>query len=175
MTLTFLSRFLKLGRAIVEDTRQQAGKHKIKQLFFELAGIIVIRCALPVGDYQLAPKAAVDTKKDLIELAMDLKRDHARFRRECELAQRVGTQLYVLTENTDGVTCLADLFEWTESGDSFKKRNRRGKAVRYTGKSMAKACISLNESYGVKFGFCTPEQAGEKIVELLLQAEIGGE
>lgn len=171
---TFLSRFLQLGRAIIEDTRQQAGKHKIKQLFFELAGIIVIRCALPVGDYQLAPKASVDTKKDICELAMDLKKDHARFRRECELAQTIGTQLYVLTENEDGVTCLADLFEWVEPDASFNVRNRKGKAVRYTGASMAKTCISLNDKYGVRFGFCTPEQAGEKIVELLLSAE-GGE
>ena len=153
--------------ALVEDTRQQRGKHAIKADYFERIGEDVVRCALPVGDYQRPAKVAVDTKKDIIELGIDLKSDHDRFARECERARKLGTQLVILVENNDGVTCLKDLESWIEPDESFKKRNRRGKAVRYKGSALAKACISMHRAYGVMFGFCTPEESGARIVSIL--------
>ena len=36
---------------IQEDSRQQAGKHDIKHLSFKNAGVEVVRCKLPWGDY----------------------------------------------------------------------------------------------------------------------------
>ena len=153
--------------AVVEDTRQQRGKHANKAEYFEKAGERVVRCALPVGDYQRPAKVAVDTKKDIIELATDVKRDHARFRRECERARDLGTALVVLVENEDGVRSLADLEEWSESDDSYKKRNRGGRAVRYTGAAIAKACRTMHRAYGVVFGFCDPSESGAKVLEIL--------
>lgn len=153
--------------ALVEDTRQQRGKHGHKAEYFEQIGEGVVRCALPVGDYQRPAKVAVDTKKDIIELGVDLKSDHARFARECEKAQKLGTLLVILVENNDGVRSLADLENWVEPDDSFKKRNRSGKAVRYTGKSIAKACITMHRAYGVRFGFCPPSESGARIIEIL--------
>ena len=153
--------------AILEDTRQKPGKHDLKAAHFEKVGEGVVRCALPVGDYQRPAKVAVDTKKDIVELGVDLKSDHDRFKRECERAQALGTQLVVLVENEDGVTCLADLEAWVEPDSSFDKRNRSGKAVRYTGKSIAKACRTMNRAYGVRFGFCAPHESGERILAIL--------
>lgn len=153
--------------ALVEDTRQQRGKHNRKAEYFEQAGESVVRCALPVGDYQRPAKVAVDTKKDIIELGVDLKADHARFRRECERARELGTQLVILVENTDGVRSLADLDSWVEPDKSYEKRNRSGKAVRYTGRSIARACQSMHDAYGVMFGFCAPDEAGERVVAIL--------
>ena len=153
--------------AIVEDTRQQRGKHSHKADHFDSVGERVIRCALPVGDYQRPAKVAVDTKKDIIELGVDLKSDHERFRRECEKARDLGTTLVILVENNDGVTCLADLEEWVEPDSSFKKRNRSGKAVRYTGASIAKACRTMYSAYGVMFGFCSPQDSGKRVIEIL--------
>lgn len=153
--------------ALVEDTRQQRGKHNHKTEYFDKAGESVIRCALPVGDYQRPAKVAVDTKKDIIELGVDLKADHERFARECKKAQELGTLLVILVENKDGVRSLKDLEEWIESDESYKKRNQSGKAVRYKGSSIAKACISMNKAYGVKFGFCSPEESGERIISIL--------
>ena len=152
---------------LVEDTRQQRGKHDAKAAYFESAGERVVRCALPVGDYQRPAKVAVDTKKDIIELGVDVKRDNARFQRECARARELGTQLVILVENTDGVRSLADLDEWVEPDGSFEKRNRGGNAVRYTGRSIAKACRTFHERYGVRFGFCAPEQAGERVIAIL--------
>lgn len=153
--------------ALVEDTRQQRGKHDLKAAHFESVGEGVVRCALPVGDYQRPAKAAVDTKKDIIELGMDLKTDHARFKRECERARDLGTQLVVLVENRDGVRCLDDLERWVEPEKSFKTRNKYGRAVRYTGKSIASACRSMHVKYGVMFGFCTPEESGKRVIDIL--------
>ena len=127
----------------------------------------MVRCALPVGDYQRPAKVAVDTKKDIIELGVDLKSDHARFARECEKARKLGTLLVILVENNDGVRNLADLEKWVEPDDSYKKRNRSGKAVRYTGESIAKACRTMHRAYGVMFGFCSPSESGARIVEIL--------
>ena len=152
---------------IVEDTRQQRGKHGHKAAYFDSIGEGVVRCALPVGDYQRPAKVAVDTKKDIVELAMDLKKDHERFRRECEKAKRLGTQLVILVENEDGVTCLDDLERWVEPEESYRKRNRGGRAVRYTGRSIAKACRTMHYAYGVRFGFCQPDESGARIVSIL--------
>ena len=153
--------------SLVEDTRQQRGKHDMKAAYFESAGERVIRCALPVGDYQRPAKVAVDTKKDIIELGVDLKSDHARFRRECERARELGTQLVILVENLDGVRSHADLEEWTEPDESFERRNRGGRAVRYTGAAIAKACRTMHGAYGVMFGFCRPDESGAKVLEIL--------
>lgn len=153
--------------ALVEDTRQQKGKHNAKSEYFASIGESVVRCALPVGDYQRPPRAAVDTKKDIVELGMDVKTDHERFRRECERARELGTQLVILVENTDGVRCMADLAEWVEPDKSFDRRNRRGNAVRYTGKSIAKTCESMHDRYGVLFGFCDPSESGRRVIEIL--------
>lgn len=153
--------------ALVEDTRQQRGKHGNKAEYFEQIGEGVVRCALPVGDYQRPAKVAVDTKKDIIELGVDLKADHDRFARECDKAQKLGTQLVILVENTDGVRNLADLETWVEPDKSYEKRNKSGKAVRYTGSAIAKACKSMHRRYGVMFGFCAPHESGERIIAIL--------
>jgi hypothetical protein len=152
---------------LIEDTRQQRGKHGNKAAYFESVGEGVVRCALPVGDYQRPAKVAVDTKKDIIELGVDLKSDHERFRRECERAKELGTQLVILVENEDGVRSLADLQEWVETDESYSRRNRSGKAIRYTGKSIAKACMTMHRAYGVMFGFCPPSESGERVLAIL--------
>ena len=152
---------------LVEDTRQQRGKHDLKAAHFESIGEHVVRCALPVGDYQRPAKVAVDTKKDIVELGVDVKKDNARFSRECEKAQSLGTLLVVLVENRDGVESLHDLEGWVESDESYEKRNRNGRAVRYTGKAIAKECVTMNRMYGVKFGFCQPEESGAKVLRIL--------
>lgn len=55
---------------IIEDTRQQAGKHTYKHEYWTASGIPVRRQTLSVGDYQAAGdgSVAIDTKKDILEL-----------------------------------------------------------------------------------------------------------
>ena len=59
---------------ILEDTRQQAGKHDLKHKWFAEHGIFVNRCTLVCGDYQIPGdgSVAVDSKKDIAELIGDI-------------------------------------------------------------------------------------------------------
>ena len=156
---------------LVEDTRQQKGKHQNKAEYFESIGECVVRCALPVGDYQRPAKVAVDTKMSINELAMDLQRDHARFARECKKANELGTQLVILVENREGVRSLSDLEAWVEPLEDYHRRNQYGKAKRYKGATLAKACSTMFKRYGVMFGFCSPDETGERIINILDKLE----
>ena len=103
---------------ILEDTRQQEGKHKNIENYFSKAGIQVERCCLYVGDYAIAndQSRAVDTKQDVLEIAKDiLSSDHERFKRECSRAQEAGIKLLILIEETlpDG-----GLVNWKPPKDS---------------------------------------------------------
>ena len=57
---------------IIEDSRQQAGKHEVKHERFSQLGDILIRSKLPFGDYALPPKIAVDTKETMNEIAQNI-------------------------------------------------------------------------------------------------------
>lgn len=146
------------------DSNQKQGQHKLKHEHFEAVGVVSYRLRLPFGDYALAPSIVVDTKADIYELANNIDVEHDRFRAECIRARDAGCRLIILVENRDNVQCLADLERWTESDAHF--RMRRGKQ-RISGKRLARACATMHERYGVEFMFCTPEQAGPLIIELL--------
>lgn len=59
---------------LLEDSRQQAGKHDKKNNYFIKNGVIINRCTLTCGDYQIAGDSsrAIDTKKDIHELIGDI-------------------------------------------------------------------------------------------------------
>lgn len=59
---------------ILEDTRQQEAKHKLKHEYFRSEGVQCIRTALYCGDYTLPADQSVciDTKKDIQELIGDI-------------------------------------------------------------------------------------------------------
>jgi len=56
------------------DTRQQSGKHDVKNAYFRSQGIIINRTKLFAGDYTLPSNQSVcvDTKKDIAELICDI-------------------------------------------------------------------------------------------------------
>ena len=160
------------GLTIIEDTRQQAGKHDEKHEGWAAAGVAVIRSKLAHGDYALPPVVSVDTKKDVYELAMDIDQCHERFRDELKGARDAGTQLVVLVENTDGVSSLQDLAGWSESRRHFRMRKSKSgnqKARRIEGERLAKACVTMEKRYGVRFEFCRPEEAAARVVQILLR------
>lgn len=146
-----------------EDSRQQAGKHELKHTRWAEAGIPLIRCKLPVGDYALPPKKAVDTKASVSEIAQNIgggKQEHQRFIRELKLAQEIGCQLYILIENTDGIEDIDDLARWRNPRTEFSPDCIQGPRL-------AKAMHTIESRYGCVFLFCTPEEAADTIVDLL--------
>lgn len=239
---------------ILEDSRQQEYKHKIKHQWFIEHGIHWNRTALVCGDYQFPGNGsvAVDTKKDIQELIGDIQfkamnqsdirknlsiiglRDriqeeilqdvfniiladdsdcfvekeisdycfrngipegalkefqnlyvkrHGFFHRGLVRAKNYGVKLYILVDNKDGVADIDSLFRWVNPRRKIyvrtndvigwtKNGNPRYKKVQkypncMMGEQLAKACITMEKKYGCTFLFCRPEEAAERIIELL--------
>ena len=113
------------------------------------------------------------------------------FHRGLKRAEFGDVKLHVLVENKDGITSIEDLFHWRnprlnywknsdEVIGTFKNGKPRYKKVPMypnatKGDVLAKALLTMQLRYGVKFLFCRPEEAGEKILELLGVSEDGGQ
>lgn len=122
----------------------------------------------------------VDTKKDLQEIVGNIcGKQHGRFRDECILAQNNGIKLIVLIENENGVKSIDDLSHWSNprlhNYNKIAYMHNLGKwlsiplpkAKPTSGQTLAKAMLTMEKKYGVEFRFCTPKEAGERIIELL--------
>jgi len=148
---------------LIEDTRNQIGKHEIKHAAFDAAGDSVLRCKIPFGDYCLPPRVAVDTKADMAEIAQNIggtTAEHNRFREELKLAREYGCQLFVLVENEDGIEDLEQVAYWTNPRLAYSDR-----AI--NGPQLMKAMKTMQERYGVVFLFCRPAEAAAVIKDLL--------
>lgn len=157
---------------IIEDSRNRLGKHKAKNEWFAEHAVTVHRSKLAAGDYALPPEAAVDTKRDIFELAQDIDQEHARFKSELQLAQRMGTKLFILVENVDGVHSLDDLADWEEPERHFQMRKAKSKnprCRRISGERLAKACRTMQDRYGAVFLFCEPDESAGNILNLLVR------
>lgn len=156
-------------RGLIEDVNQKKGQHEGKNAWWSERGVLVVRSKLPYGDYILAPPIVVDTKRDIQELAYDIKNDHVRFRNAAIKAMECGSHLVILVENEDGVSSIDDLSSWTEPESTFAIRSRKssGKAKRYEGSQLAEACRTMTRKYGLEFDFCEPGEAGRRVLEHL--------
>ena len=144
------------------DTRQQAGKHKNIDRYFERVGVKTARQALYVGDYAIANDMgrAVDTKQDVLELAHDImSADHERFRRECLRAQEAGIKLLVLVEE---VLPEGGLANWEPPRDA------RGKPLTLVkGEALRMALLTMTLKYDVRFRFCDARSSGKHLLSYL--------
>ena len=144
---------------IVEDTRNQIGKHKRLNYELQKMGYEVVRSKLMVGDYVKLerPIVCVDTKQDYVELANNIcGKQHERFRNECIKAKNYGLSLVILVEEDLPVE------QWNSP------LNRKGKP--YTavkGETLAKCMKTMTEKYGVEFRHCDKKDTAKIIVELL--------
>lgn len=148
---------------IIEDSRQQSGKHELKHKWWAEHDTPLIRCKIPVGDYCLPPKKSVDTKASMTEIAQNIggsKGEHQRFINELKLAQEIGCKLFVLVENEEGIETLEDVPKWRNPREKFSPDCIQGPRL-------AKAMRTIEERYGCTFLFCRPEEAADMIEGLL--------
>ena len=146
---------------ILEDTRQQRGKHEIKHRYFQAAAIDVVRCKVPWGDYALAPAVAIDTKASLDEIAGNIGgKEHRRFVDECKAAKAAGCKLVILVENDIGITDISQVHTWVNPRAIDSPGCIQGPRLQ-------KAMETISERYGVTFLFCAPEDAGRIITGVL--------
>ena len=153
---------------IIEDTRQQAGKHEAKHKSFDQLGVRVIRSKLAFGDYALPPAVAVDTKASIQEIAANLcgSRDETkRVTAEMKLARACGSTLIFLVE-VGKYSKPSDLI-----GERFVLMS--GKVI--SGEQLYRAMETVSARYGCRFEFCPPAEAGRKVIELLKDGNNGHE
>ena len=152
---------------IVEDSRNQIGKHKNINAYLKSVGLRVIRSKLIVGDYVIANRqdTSIDTKKDMIETSMDLFRDHRRFRDECQLAKDCEIHLVVLIEDNT-VANWDELLKWTNP-----QPNRS--ALTPNGERCFKVMKAMEYTYGVEFQFCKKQDTGKRILQILTEGKDG--
>ena len=165
------------------DTRQKMNKkhHVAKEQFFVDQGIKVVHSKCLVGDYvnPSNSKVSVDTKQNLQEVVADLIQDHERFRREADLAAECGIKLYILVEEKN-MHCLEDVKKWENPRlhryNKIKYMHKLGKwgsIPEPKGKppvdniTLYKIMSTFAKRHGVEWVFCSTDQAGKKIVDLL--------
>lgn len=167
---------------LLEDTRNQTDKHKLKNAYFEQMGIEVKRTKLYCGDYTLPTNQSIciDTKKDIQELIGDIcGKQHERFRDELIRASESGIKLIILIEDDGGfvdkkqtiynkpVRNLDDLISWKNPRAFIWMKGKQKYPNATKGNVLAKACLTMQQKYGCEFLFCKKSESGEKILELL--------
>ena len=123
---------------LLEDTRNQIGKHKNIASYCERNGIRIVRVA---------------------EIAQNCFQDHERFRAECKQAQDCGIRLIVLIEE---VPPEGDLDNWVSPLD----RNGE-KRYLFDPSTLKKVMATMTERYGVQFRFCDGRSTGRLLIEYL--------
>lgn len=168
---------------ILEDTRQQADKHRIKHKWFAENGVQIERCRLYVGDYTLPTNQSIciDTKKDLQELIQDVTQQHERFKRELLRAKEAGIKLVILVEHGEDITDLESVYFWQNPRKHeirWRINKITGQKEKYfvspkavDGKQLYKSLCTIQERYGARFEFCTKDQTGRRIMEILQDGE----
>lgn len=159
------------------DTRQQKGKHVIKNKWFTDHGVDMCAIKLDFGDYQRpGSNISVDTKNSIQELVMDVGRDHARFVRECDRAAAAGYRLVVLVESNERYNDRAELERWVSD---VCKRCRRCSTPREKGRrcargarpmhgqTLVKILSALERRHGVRFEFTSKRACAKRICDIL--------
>lgn len=144
-----------MGKIICQvDSREQQNKEVIDH--FDFIGKPYFVSKLYAGDYTnfLRPKCVVDLKKDLLEVANNLGKDHARFLREVLRAKNeMRCDLVVLVR--EPLQSLEEVKAWSNPRSQVK------------GETLYKIMRTMTERYGVLWRFCTRETAGTKILSIL--------
>lgn len=165
-----------------EDSRQQAGKHDLKNEYFSKNGIKVLRSKLPFGDYALLDNMSVivDTKKDLMEIEGNLTKQHIRFRNEIINANNFGIGLVILIEeeqeyrNLDDVAQRYKIPRWKSNsyqminGEKHLKHRKGQPMGNFNVETIVKAMKTMQQKYAVIFMFTTKEKCGETIIDILV-------
>lgn len=104
---------------------------------------------------------------------------HGFFHRGLKRAQNSGIRLIVLVENEDGIDDIDQLQDWVNPRrlryDKISNMHALGKwknvklpkAEPMNGERLAKSCRTMQQKYGVEFQFCSKNESGKKILELL--------
>lgn len=168
------------------DSREHANELKRIQKQFDEIGIRYFRSKLYVGDYMSLDNArlVVDRKKDLQELCGNVCQQHERFKRELLRAAEAGIQIVFLVEHGPDVVELEDVYFWQNPRKHeirWRVNRQTGQKEKYfispkavDGKQLYKSLCTIRDRYGAQFRFCTKDQTGRKIMEILSNGKAEG-
>lgn len=153
---------------IQTDSREKA--HAITHILaeFDRQGVQYYISKLFVGDYQNLdnPRLVVDRKR-MLELCGNVVQDHKRFADELERAKQYGIHVVVLCENTNGITCLADVINW-------QNPRLKQSPMAVSGERLFRILSTMqnnHDKYDVEFRFCSKADTGKRIIEILSEGE----
>lgn len=129
---------------------------------FDACGISYYRSKLYAGDYVDIDNMyfVIDRKQGLEEFSQNLTSNHYRFRNEVVRANNLGIRICVLIENDYGIASIDDVHKWVNP-----RLSRNPKAVK--GDQLEKTMRTMMLRYDIYYEFCSPEEAGYKIIDLL--------
>lgn len=159
------------------DTREHKKEWERIQKQFDSIGVKYFRSKMYVGDYQSLdnPRLVIDRKKDLQELCGNACQQHERFKAELIRAIQQDIKIVILVEHGEDVKTLEDVYFW----ENPRKHEIRWKTVdgqrvktvcsekAVDGVQLYRSLLTVKNRYNVDFVFCTKEQTGKKIVEIL--------
>lgn len=161
---------------IIEDTRQQIGKHDNIHEWMQAHGVQLRRTKMLCGDYTLPlnQSICIDTKYGLQEVYGDLiGSDHDRFCRELDAARECGIKLVILVEEK-GIKTLDDVREWKNPrrrqyySTPPKLRPCRPPVPSW---QLQKVMETVAERHGCIWKFCAKADTARRIVDILTGKE----
>lgn len=150
-----------MGKTIIQDTREQKGKHEHVLKWFEDNEYKVVRSKLFCGDYSYLNNQSIciDTKKDMLEICQNVVQSHKRFTDEIKRAIENDIKLVFLIEEP-GISCLEDVANWKNPRRFYSDKATKGE-------QLYKILKTIEERYNTKFYFCDKAETGQKIIEIL--------
>lgn len=144
------------------DSREKPKATELIKAAFDKAGVKWFISKLPCGDYQSLDNAkfCIDRKQSLTEVCSNICQDHVRFRDELLRAQEYGIKLIFLVEHGNSIKSLSDVRHWV---------NPRKAVSPYAldGPELYKRMVTIEQKYGTRFYFCTKQDTGKRIIQLL--------
>jgi len=146
-----------------------------------------------VGDYMSLDNArlCVDRKQNLTEICTNIGIKHATFKTELMRAQTNGIKLIILCEHGKNIKSIDDVRTWKNPrqqlyekelfslynmpngcniSDEIAELKSHGAKIKrppFNGKEVAQIMETMTERYGVEWLFCTKNETGGRIIELL--------
>lgn len=162
------------------DTREKAKELKriIPQL--ECLGVKWFKSKLYIGDYMNLdnPRLVIDRKKDLQEICGNVCQQHERFQRELMRAREAGIHIVILCEHGADIKSLEDVKTWQNPRRQPRIAWVNGHRQRVvdspnalTGEQLYKTLTTIKERYGIDFEFCTKDETGKRINEILARGK----
>ena len=144
------------------DSREKAKAIKKILAEFDKNKVNYYTSKLYVGDYMSLdnPRLIIDRKQNLTELCGNVCQGHKRFTDELKRAQEAGIKLVILCEQSKDIKTLADVNKW------YNPRLRVSKLA-LSGQRLFKILYTLSKRYNVDFEFCSKEETGKRIIEIL--------